>query len=90
MKHPKHIQIWAQMQKAQEQGDMEAYYRLQDEQRAILTGQASVRSDAEEQAPAKDDGIDWAKVAREAQIMVDLNKESNKRWQESQGSEAEE
>ena len=92
MEHPKHIQIWAQMQKAQEEGDLETYFRLQDEQRAVLTGKSSRSDEAPaEPAPAADDGIDWEKVAREAKTMVDLNAEATRRWQESQGaSEAEE
>lgn len=45
--------------------------------------QASARADAEDeddQPAAADDGIDWAKVAREAQTMVDLNRSANEAW----------
>lgn len=43
------------------------------------------------EAAAASDGIDWAKVAREAQIMVDLNRPANEAWQGSQkGAKAEE
>ena len=36
------------------------------------------------QPAAADDGIDWAKVAREAQTMVELNRSANEAWQAMQ------
>ena len=45
--------------------------------------QAAARGDAEDEPAAPDDGIDWAKVAREAQTMVDLNRSATEAWQSS-------
>lgn len=84
MEHPEHIKTWAKMQEARDKGDLETYYRLRDEQMAMLTRGKSARTDAE----PKDSGIDWERVAREAQTMVDLNRESTRRWQESHGQES--
>lgn len=92
MEHPEHIKIWARMQEARDKGDMDAYYKLQDRHTALLTGATGARSDAEEPKPAAEpDGIDWERVSREAQTMVDLNKSAMDRWRQGQpGSEAEE
>lgn len=85
MKHPEHIKIWARMQEARDKGDLETYYQLQDQHTALLTGSAMLRTDAEEPTPAPEsDGIDWAKVAREAQAMVDLNKDAMAAWKKGQ------
>lgn len=87
MEHPEHIKIWARMQEARDQGDMETYSQLREQQIAMLTGRTMPRIDAEEPTTAKEsDEIDWDRVARETQTMVDLNREANRRWRESQGS----
>jgi hypothetical protein len=45
--------------------------------------QAAQRSDAQE----SDDGIDWANVASEAAVMLELNKEAMKLWESKQQAE---
>lgn len=51
----------------------------------------NARGDAKDEPAAADDGIDWAKVAREAQTMVDLNRPATEAWQSSRkGTKGEE
>lgn len=83
MEHPKHILAWAAMQHAIEDGDTSAAEKYRQEWITALTNPQK-RNDAEEPKPApapESDEIDWAKVAREAQAMVDLNKDAMSKWQ---------
>lgn len=43
------------------------------------------RSDPRQEPAAAKQGIDWAKVASEVNIMLDLNKAANEAWQGQQG-----
>jgi hypothetical protein len=110
---PRRFQLLAAMNEARGRGDLETFYRLQDEHLRELTGRpgrptldslearveaATSRIDAMVQPKDKDpktakegDGIDWPKVAREAQTMVDLNRVATEAWQGSRkGAKGEE
>jgi len=54
-------------------------------------GMPRIDVDDQSEEAAADDGIDWAKVGREAQTMVDLNRSANEAWQGSRkGTKGEE
>lgn len=84
---PAHITAWSAYLKALDRGQLDDAERFHRQWRDLLSG--SPRTDAtstmtsqEDQKPAAaSDGIDWAKVAREAQTMVDLNRSATEAWQ---------
>lgn len=89
---PAHITAWSAYLKALDRGEIEDAERFHRQWRDLLSGSArtdatSTMTDQGEQKPAAakgeadGGGIDWAKVAREANTMVELNKAANEAWQ---------